>query len=107
MLKHIIAIALVTALLPQTSLAQVKHVVDVRGYCQVVEKQIVTLANRATGLNDGIANQASDRPDTDPAKSPLPAMTLQDSLTAQLKDKATVWYHLGCTQILYHRPVGN
>ena len=106
MIKHTIAIALVAAVLPHAALAQTKRPVDVGGYCEVVEDQIVALANTAANTNDDLAKFASDKPTADPAKF-AKANVLLASLTESLKDKETEWYHLGCTQILYRRPTAN
>ena len=106
MIKHTIAIALVAAVLPQVALAQTKRPVDVGGYCEVVEKQIVALANTASSANDDLARFAVDQQAADPAKF-AKANALLASVTESLKDKETEWYHLGCVQILYRRPASN
>jgi hypothetical protein len=106
MIKRATAIALLAATLPQAVLAQTKHPVDVGGYCEVMEKQIVALANTAASANDDLAKFASDQPTADPAKF-AEANALLASVTESLKDKENEWYHLGCTQIIYRRPVGN
>ena len=106
MIKHTIAISLIIAVVPQVALAQTKRPVDVGGYCEVVEKQIVSLANTASTANDDLARIAADRPTADPAKF-AKANALLASVTESLKDKETEWYHLGCVQILYRRPANN
>ena len=106
MIKHTIAIALISAVFPQIALAQAKRPVDVGGYCEVVEKQIVALANTASSANNDMAKFAPDQPTPDPVKF-AKANALLASVTESLKDKETEWYHLGCTQILYRRPANN
>jgi hypothetical protein len=101
MTKLTIAIVLVIVALPQSALAQAKRPVDVGQYCEVVEKQIVALANTAATANDDLAKFASDQPTADPAKSAR-ATALLNNVTESLKDKEVEWHHLGCMQIIYH-----
>ena len=105
MIKHIIAIALVSAACPQAALAQAKRPVDVGEYCQVLEKRIVALANTAANANDDLAKSASDQPAADPAK--FARTNALSTLTESLKQKETEWHHLGCSHILYSRSASN
>ena len=107
MIKHAIAIALVAVFLPQAASSQTRNrPVDVGGYCEVVEDQIIALANTAAQANDDLAKFAADQPTADSAKF-AKANALLASVTQSLKDKEIEWYHLGCTQILYRRPANN
>ena len=107
MIRFPLAIALLAAVFSQTALAQTKRpVVDVGGYCEVVEKQIVALANTAASANVDLDKFASDQPTADPSKFAR-ANALLASVTESLKEKEIEWHHLGCTQILYRRPVSN
>jgi hypothetical protein len=100
-IKYAIAAAIIAVALPQVTLAQTKRPVDVGGYCEVVEKQIVALANTAATANDDLARFTSDQPTADPAKFSR-ANALLQSVTESLKEKETEWHHLGCMQIIYH-----
>jgi len=107
MIKHTIAIALVAGVLPQVASSQTStRPVDVGGYCEVVEDQIIALANTAAHANDDLAKFAADQPTADSEKF-AKANALLASVTQSLKDKEIEWYHLGCTQILYRRPINN
>ena len=106
MIKCKVAASLFAVLLSTAAFAQSKQPVDVGGYCEVVESQIVALANTANKANDDLAKFASDTPTADTEQF-AKANALLTSVTGSLKDKELEWYHLGCTQILYRRPASN
>ena len=81
MIKHAIAIALVAVFLPQAASSQTRNrPVDVGGYCEVVEDQIIALANTAAQANDDLANFAADKPTADSASSQRQTRFLHQSL---------------------------